>query len=231
MGDGAKSERCRGLDRHGLETAVDDDFRASDEAARRRICEEEGCADEFFGFAKSVHGGVPHDRLDPVGSEHFAVLFGGEEAWDNEVDAHALSRPFPSDILGEIGHRGFGSGVGEDAGKREAGRRGTYVDNRTAVGGLEHVFAEDLTGKEDAFDVGRHDVIELVFGDFEQRGGGVHASPVDQDIDATGASKDGFAQGGEISFTRRVGGVKPRLAPGGFDFLKAGSRFGLIASD
>ncbi len=75
---------------------------AVDEGAGAVGGEEEGGADEFVGVAEARGGGVAHDGGDAVFGEDFAILFGGEEAGDEGVDADADGGPFTGEIFAEV---------------------------------------------------------------------------------------------------------------------------------
>src|SRR5438105_78659 len=80
-------------DGHGIEAAIHDEFGTSDETAGVGG-EQQRRAGQFVRFAKTRHGRVGHDGRDALGVEHLAVLFGGEKARHQDVNAHALRGPF-----------------------------------------------------------------------------------------------------------------------------------------
>src|SRR6185437_7456335 len=115
MGLGTTSNRLR------QKTSVYADFCARHEAARLAAREEDGCADEFFRFAETGHGGVAQNGGCAGGwgavfvEEEAAVLFGGKEAGGDGVDAHAFGRPFAREELREADDRGLRGGIGHHA--------------------------------------------------------------------------------------------------------------------
>lgn len=145
------------LNRLGKEAAVHADVCAGDEAAGFVAGEEDGGADEFFGFAEALHGGVAEDGLGARGGgavfveEEGAILFGRKEARGDGVDADTFGGPFAGKELGEVEDGGFGGGVGYDSRKGEVGGYTGDVDDRPASIG-QHARPENLAGEEDAAD-------------------------------------------------------------------------------
>ena len=111
--------------------------------------------------------------------------------------------------------------VGEDAGQRvEAGDR-AEVDDRGRAAVIDEVLAEDLAGAEDGGEVGVDDALEFLLGDVEERGGGVDAGAVDEDVDLAGALEHGVEQVLERLARGDVDRHEVALAAVGFDFVEA----------
>jgi len=133
------------------------------------------------GFAETVHGGLGEDGFHAVRAEDLAVLFGREKAGREDIDAHAPGRPFAREVLREVMNGGLGGGVGEHAGERlEAGGRANVDDAAGAA--VNHMFAKNLAGEDDAFEVHGDDFFKLFLGDVEERRGGIDARAVDEDV-------------------------------------------------
>src|SRR5690606_36360298 len=107
------------LDGHRVVAAVDDELFAGDEGTGGVGGEEERGADELAGFAETFGGRVAEDGGDAVGGEDLAVLLGGEEAGDEDVDASLRGRPFAGEVKGEIVDGALRGGVGDDARERD----------------------------------------------------------------------------------------------------------------
>ncbi len=153
--------------------------------------------------------------------EDLAVLFGGEEAGDEGVDADVLVGPFAGEVACEVMDGGFGGGVGEDAGERIESGDGAEVDDGCGAGFIDEVLAEDLAGAEDGGEVGVDDALVFVFGDVEERSGGVGAGAVDEDVDLAGALEDGFEEVVERFARGDIDGDEVAFAAVGFDFGEA----------
>ena len=95
------------LDGHGLEATIDDEFGPGEETAGIVGGEEKGCANEFLRVSEARGRSVAEDFGDPDFVEYAAILFGGEESWDESIDADIAVGPFASKIAGEIVDGGF----------------------------------------------------------------------------------------------------------------------------
>ena len=206
---------------HGVEPAVDDELFARDERAGLVAGEQQRCADELARLAESVHRRVRHDFGDALGLKNLPVLLGGKEARHQHVDAHAMRRPLARKVERQVVHGALGRRIREHARQRHDARHRPDVDDRSALAGLDEVFAEHLTPEEHALQVDADDAIELVFGDVEKRGRRVDAGAVDDDVDAAGALQDGAEQRFDFGFAGRFCGVKPRAAAGRLDLRRA----------
>ena len=102
-------------DRHRVKSAIDDHFDAGDEGSGFGRGEEESGTDEFVGVAEAGCGGLAEDVEHAGFVEDLAVLFGGEETWDEGVDADVLVTPFAGEVASEIVDGGLRERIGEDA--------------------------------------------------------------------------------------------------------------------
>ena len=219
------------LDGHGGVAAVDDQFVAVDEGAGAVGGEEEGGADEFVGVAEAGGGGVAHDGGDTVFGEDFAILFGGEEAGDEGVDADADWGPFAGEVLAEVVHGGLRHGVGEDPAERGEAGHGAEVDDGGGDFVFDEVATEDLAGEDDGFGVDVHDAVILFLGDVEEGRGGVDASSVDEDVALAGAFDDLVEEELEVGGFGGICGDEVAGAAGAVDGVEAFFGFGGVASD
>lgn len=184
-----------------------------------------------MGFAEAFHGGVSHDGGDAVGGEDFAVLFGGEEAGDEDVDPDVVGGPLAGEIFGEVVHGRLAGGVGEDAGEGDDAGHGAEVDDGAAFASLNEVAAENLAAEEDALVIDGEDAVALLLGDVEDGGGGVDAGSVDDDVHPAGAGEDGGEEGFEAGLGAGFGGLEPGIAAGSGDGVEAGFGFFFVAAD
>ena len=174
---------------------------------------------------------MAHDARDAVGVEDLLVLLSREKAGDKDVHAHLVRRPLAGEVEREVVHRALRRRVGEYARQRHHARHRAEVDDRATLAALDEVFAEHLAAEKHALQIHGHDAVELFLRDVEERGRGIHARAVDDDVDAAAALEHGVEDALHFRFARRFRGVEPRLATGRRDLREPGVRFFLTAAD
>lgn len=192
--------RLEDLNRHGTVTAVHNHFLSRDEAASPIGGQQQGCADEFIGGAKAVHGGVPHDLGNAVWGEDFFVLLSREEAGNEGIHPYAQGGPFACQVLAQVMNGPFGHAVSKDTAQRQEARHGAEINDGGIDLLLDEVFAENLAGEEHALGIDAHDTVVFIFGDIEEGRGGIDPGTVDQDVTAAGALQDLIQEELQIGF-------------------------------
>ena len=97
---------------------------------------------------------------------------------------------------------------------------------------VDEVFSENLTAEENALHIHAENAVELLFGDVEERRGGVDAGAIDENVHAAGTLENGGEQAFDFWLAGGFSGVEPSLASGSGDSIEAGFGFvGIAAND
>ena len=218
------------LNRHTSKPTIDDHFDAGDELPGVAAGEEKGGAHEFVGIAEPLHGGAGEDFFDAFWSEDFAVLFCGEEPWDERVDADAVRSPLSGEVFAEVVHGGFAQGVSEDAAQRNHAGHAAEVDDAGGDFLLDEILSKNLTAENDGTYVDVHNAVVFLFRDVEKWRCRVGARSIDENVARAGFLKHGGEEEFDAGFFAGFDFHKISFSTCGMDFGEPGVRLFLTAS-
>lgn len=160
-----------------------------------------------------------------------AVLLCGEEARDDGIDPDIAVGPFAGEITSEVMDGGLRGGVGEDAGERINPGDGAEINNRGLDIAAHEVVSEDLAGAHDADEINIKNAEGFFIGNFDERGGRVHAGAIDEDVDLTGLLDDGIEEFIERVPVTGIGTGEVAVSASGADGFEAGIGLRFVTPD
>ena len=132
---------------------------AGDEAGSLVVQQEQqGTHQILFAVAEAAHGGGGQDLFGAGGGgavlvvEELCILVAGEEARRNGVDPDAHLAEVDGQTLREVGHGGFGAGVGRDLGQGQVGVHAGDVQDVAALA-ADHLAGKGLGRQQGADEV------------------------------------------------------------------------------